>query len=103
MVGSSLIENRSGGTVRPRGATKRRWEMPESPKLRVTHPGWVRGGDIRELKQAQSLFDNGGSALVTVEGQVVGSYEELVKLAKQEPYKDKEFLEVKLLLRIGGG
>ena len=39
-----------------------------------------------------------------VEGSLVRSYEELVQLASQDDYQDKEFLEVELLLTsiVGG-
>jgi len=39
-----------------------------------------------------------------VEGSLVMSYEELVQLASQDDYQDKEFLEVELLLTsiVGG-
>jgi hypothetical protein len=38
-----------------------------------------------------------------VEGEVMHSYEELVQLASQDHYKDRDFLEVRVETIIGGG
>ena len=54
--------------------------------------------------QKDVLFSQGGEDIIVAEGQVIKSYEELVQLATQDSYKDKEFLEVWLLaVEIGGG
>ncbi len=78
-------------------------KMPESPKLRVKNPAMGIVGDIYELEQARSLFSSGDMALITVEDRVIRSYDELVELTRKEPYKDKEFLEVRVELMVGGG
>ncbi len=54
---------------------------------------------IRHLDKAFFWGDN----LLLVEGQLVRSYEELIKLATQDRYKNKGFLEAKLEPLIGGG
>ena len=59
--------------------------------------------DIYDLEQAKNHFDYESETIVLVEGQVVNSHEELVRLSTQEQYKDREFLEVVLLPFIDGG
>ncbi len=76
--------------------------MDTKPKLKVSGLGWESAGEIRDFEAAK-LFPYGGGALIAVEGQVINSYEELEKLAEQEPYKYKEFLEVIFLPIIVGG
>ena len=70
--------------------------MQELPKLMV---------EIRHFEQIRYIDKVffWGENLVLAEGQVVRSYDELAKLANQEPYKDKGYLEVKLEPIIGGG
>lgn len=41
--------------------------------------------------------------MVVVEGRIVYSFEELVELASQEPYRSKEYLEIEGILPIAGG
>lgn len=78
--------------------------MSKLPKLKVQSPfGSENEGDICDLEQAKNRFDYGSETVVLVDGQIVNSYEELVQIAAQERYKDKEFLEVVLLPLIAGG
>ncbi|MFH1002980.1 MAG: hypothetical protein V1780_02425 [Chloroflexota bacterium] len=70
--------------------------MYELPKLVVEIQ---RFEQIRYLDKA--FF--GGNNLLLVEGQLVQSYDELVQLARQERYREKGTLEVKLEPLIGGG
>lgn len=78
--------------------------MSKLPKLKVQSPfGSGNEADICDLEQAKNRFDYGYETMVLVEGQLVNSHEELVKLATREEYKDKEFLEVVLLPYIAGG
>ena len=68
--------------------------MSKLPKLKVRRT-WNPVEETHDLEQARHLlFSRGADMLVIVEGQMVNSYEELVQLAAQEPYKDKESLEV---------
>ena len=48
-------------------------------------------------------FFSRGDNLVIIEGQVVSSYDDFVKLCSQEPYKDKDFLKVSLFPVADGG
>ena len=77
--------------------------MSTFPKLKVTH--WIDGQASREIfdfEQAPYFLFN-YDHLVVVEGTLIRSYEELLELASQDPYKDREFLEVRLETIIGGG
>ena len=68
--------------------------MSKLPKLRIKRT-WNPVEEIHDLEQARTLlFSRGADMLVIVEGQMVSSYNELVQLAAQAPYKDKESLEV---------
>ncbi len=68
--------------------------MPKLPKLKVRRT-WNPVEETHDLEQARNLlFNRGTDMLVIVEGQMVNSYEELVQLAAQDAYKDKESLEV---------
>ena len=79
--------------------------MSKLPKLKLKKPYGYPFEEIRDFEQAKDvLFSQGGEDIVVAEGQVIKSYEELVQLAAQDSYKDKEFLEVWLLaVEIGGG
>jgi hypothetical protein len=78
--------------------------MLELPKLKLKKPFGYPFEEVRDFEQAKYfLFSYGNSALVVVEGQVINSYEELVHLAAQDSYKDKESLEVLLLPTVIGG
>jgi len=76
--------------------------MSQLPKLKIKLPLGSLSEDVCELEQAKYRlnFDDG---VLLVEGQTVHSYDELVKLATQDNYKNKEFLEVVLLQVIEGG
>lgn len=73
-------------------------DMSRLPKLLVKKPAGYPFEEIRDFEQAQYfLFGGGRGSVVLVEGQAVNSYEELVQLAAQDSYKDKEVLEVVLV------
>jgi hypothetical protein len=76
--------------------------MYRLPKLKIKLPFGDQSEDVCELEQAKYClnFDEG---VFLVEGQTVHSYDELVQLATQDNYKNKEFLEVELLQVIEGG
>lgn len=76
------------------------------PKLRLkTTDGREEIHDLAGARKAYAdwRFDHGFETTVLVDGHVINSYEELVKVVAQEQYKDKQFLEVTLLPFIGGG
>jgi hypothetical protein len=76
--------------------------MSRLPKLKIKLPFGNESEDVCELEQAKYClnFDEG---VFLVEGQTVHSYDELVQLANQNNYKNKEFLEVVLVQAIEGG
>ncbi len=77
--------------------------MSELPKLNIKSPFPHAQGTF-DLEQAKDiLFRYGDRTIVTVEGQRVYSYDELVQLAAQDCYKDKEFLEAMVLPSLAAG
>ncbi len=81
------------------GACKRR-DMSKLPKLRIKMPHGY--DEIYSFEKAKTLFFD-WEVMVVVEGQMINSFEDLVKLAGQNPYKNKESLEVTLIPFIAGG
>ena len=79
--------------------------MSELPKLRIkwlTQP--FREKDVEFEKARSSLpFDSPYTTSITLEGQVIKSYDELVQLASDERYRGKPFLEVVVIAPVGGG
>lgn len=79
--------------------------MSGRPKLKVID--WSEGNpsseEICDFEQAKGFFDYGSTLLIKVEGQVLIGYDELVRLADQAGYRNKEFLEVELVPLLGGG
>ncbi len=80
--------------------------MSKLPKLKVRS---LLYGEPREeteiddLEQVKSHFAADSNTIVVVEGRILNSYDELIRLVAQDEYKDKELLEVMLLPLIGGG
>ena len=75
--------------------TKESMQIPRLPKLKVkTFPGDSEE-DIRDFEQAKDLpfLD----VFIFIEGQRVNSYEEFVKVAAQDSYQDRKFLDVMIL------
>ena len=78
-------------------------EMSNLPKLKVQ--------TIRDLKLVEETLDIEqarylvhANAHVVVEGQRINSYDELLQLANQDGYSNREFLEVVLLpIEVAGG
>ena len=77
--------------------------MPKLPKLEVVWSFRDPREETYDLEQAKEfLFDPG--ILAFVDGQLVNSYDDLVQLAAQDQYKDREVLKVILIRRgVGGG
>ena len=78
--------------------------MSELPKLKIQ--SLFENADKSEvfnIEQAKSRFDYSAGTIVMVEGQVVSSHEGLVQLASMKQYRDKEFLEIRIVPLIGGG
>ena len=78
--------------------------MSKLPKLKIKNSFGNPSDDICELEQAKHrFFNHPQDILFLVEAQVVSTYEELVKLANRDDYKDREFLQVELLPSLIGG
>ena len=79
--------------------------MSKLPKLKIR--SLLESGnetEIYDLEQAKSLLTQlPASIIVVAEGQVINSHEDLVQLATQERYQDREFLDVMVLPVIEGG
>lgn len=73
------------------------------PKLKIKRSDGYPYEETREIEDARYLpFDyHAHRSVVVVEGQVVISYEELLKVVKQ--YPDKEFIEVVILPQVHAG
>ncbi len=81
--------------------------MSGLPKLKVKYDTEDEYGEkLIEIEQAKDFFYGfeDGQPLVVLEGQAVYSYKELIQLASQDCYKDREFLNVELRrIALGGG
>ena len=76
--------------------------MSRLPKLKIKLPSGVPNEYVCELEQAKDLL-NFDEAIFLINGQGVHSYDELVKIAMQDKYRDQEFIEVDLLQPLEGG
>lgn len=77
--------------------------MKNLPKLKVKEGlGWESTEEMRDFEQAK-FFPFGSDLVVVIEGQIVGSYDELVKLVSEGKFDNKESLEVMFLPIIVGG
>ncbi len=78
--------------------------MSTLPKLRVFSPFNSRE-EVYELERAKDfLFRSNDIVMhVVVEGRLIHTYEELVRLASQDSCKGKEYLEVRWVPLIPGG
>ncbi len=58
--------------------------------------------DICELKQAENLVNFKGG-IIQIDGQRIRSYDELVRLASHDKYRNREYIEVVILPVVPGG
>ena len=78
--------------------------MSALPRLRIRLPAPSETRDVCSLEQARYRFNWGHDPfLVVVEGQAVSSFHDLMELAGQDRFKDKEFLEVEVHPLLAGG
>jgi hypothetical protein len=74
------------------------------PKLRITFPFSNVECDVCELEQARHRLDWSSDVyIITVNNQVMGSYDELVHFATQDRFRNVDFLEVRLIPYVEGG
>jgi hypothetical protein len=72
------------------------------PRLKITGLGWESGEETWDFEQAR-YFPYREWLLVTVEGRVVKSYEDVLALASEDRYRGKEYLNVIFLPIMVGG
>jgi len=79
--------------------------MSRFPKLKVKW--WSLEGQQEEtcaFEQAKDIiFGNRAWSIALAEGEMIKSYEELVQLAALDQHKDKEVLNVTLIVPVIGG
>lgn len=78
--------------------------MPRLRQLRVRTLSGQERVELCDLEQAKYLipFDDDETVCI-LEGRAINSYQELINLAGQDPYKGKDILEITLLPVIAGG
>ncbi len=76
--------------------------MQTLPKLKVCGLGWDETGEIIDFQQAR-YFPFSQDLIITLDGQVVNSFEEMTLLAASHQCQGKSFLEVVFLPVIVGG
>ena len=78
--------------------------MSELPKLRIKT--WSCGyeyEEIRDFEEAGEFLNYNSDTMISVEGKLLSCYDELVRLASSESFRNKEFLEVVILPLMSGG
>ena len=80
--------------------------MSKLPKLKVKW--WSLGGGQEEttchLEEAKDIvFGNRAWTVAFAEGEMIKSYEELIQLATSDEHKDKETLNLTLIVPVIGG
>ena len=73
--------------------------MPRLPKIKIMLPPGYPDEDAFELEQARYRLNFDGG-MILIGRQKVKSYDELIQLATQDKYKDKEYIEVTPVLSI---
>jgi len=78
--------------------------MGATPKLRIRLPSDNEASDLCSLEEAKYRFNWGREPFVVVaEGKFIPSFDDLIELAKEDRFKDKEFLEVDIQTLLAGG
>lgn len=76
--------------------------MDGLPRLKVTGLNWNAVEEVVAFKQAQ-YFPFGSNLIISVEDQVINSFDDLLRLVEREPYRDMEYLKVVFLPVVVGG
>jgi hypothetical protein len=76
--------------------------MANKPKIKVAGPGWSDSSEPLDFECAR-LLPFSPEMIISADDQVVSSFEELEHLIEQEPYRNRDFLEIILLPMIEGG
>jgi hypothetical protein len=72
------------------------------PKIKIKLPYGDPTEYVYELEQIKNLL-NFSEGVFLAEGHSIQSYDDLISIASQDKYRDREFLEVELLKPIDGG
>jgi hypothetical protein len=76
--------------------------MDNLPKLKLSGLGWDETGNLVDFQQAR-YFPFSPDLIITVDGHVINSYQELILLTDSSALPGKPFLEVVFLPVIVGG
>ncbi len=76
--------------------------LPSMPKVKIILPPGFPEEEPFDLEQA-AYHLNFNSGIVQIDGQRIRSYDELVQLASQDKYRNKDYIEVVVILLIAGG
>lgn len=76
--------------------------MSPLPKLKIKLPRSNPDEYIYNLEEARDVL-NFSEGVFIVDGQWIHSYNELVNIAKQERFREKDFIEVEWIQVMGGG
>jgi len=79
-------------------------KTPRMPRLRIRLLSEIASEDTCSLEEAKSRFNWGHEPFViVVENQAVSSYQDLVEIARDDRFRDKEFLKVEIQPILIGG
>ena len=73
--------------------------MAHLPKIKIKLPS---GEYVFELNEARQYLDF-NEGVYMAEGQGIQSFDDIIRIASQDKYKDKEFIVVEWLQVVGGG
>lgn len=77
--------------------------MANLPKLKVKGMRPDIPDEIRDFEQARYFPFESDDVMITVENEVVRSYDEMLKLASRPELLDREYLEVAYIPIVEGG
>jgi hypothetical protein len=76
--------------------------MSSLPKLKIKLPAGNPEEYVYDLEEARGVL-NFSEGVFIVDGQWIHSYDQIVRIARSEKYRDREFIEVEWLHIMGGG
>jgi hypothetical protein len=76
--------------------------LEKYPQMRIIRESLENPVEIWEFEQSE-ILPFGKQQIVVVEGKLVSSHDEFLKLFKNKKYRNKEFLDIRLFPLILGG
>jgi len=73
------------------------------PELKINKTAWSNEPEIMVPFEQAKLFPYQEELIIVAEGKQINSYDDLLKLALQEQYRNKKYIEVVFLPMIVGG